>query len=306
MGVGGRPLAYVIQADATVKPKASDPIFGDTDSVYTSVRKEVIAHASLTGTSFSADNKKVFEILKDAIDDFEDIKVWIKGHIRSKNGRTAWMAFKAHYLGDAQLDGIAERADQRIESLVYNGERTRYTFETHVSNFKQAHLDLGKAGNEPDGRTKVRKFLQSIKAPELQTAIGVVKSQDAMLNDFEATINYLRRFVLSSTNTRNISVLGTGHVKGAGAGADPPKPPGLTYRWYQPDEWRKLPEDHKAWLRHEKKRRDKAGLNNKKKEKRRVKALIRKERRKLAKLQAKNSKKKEEDSKDNGDGEESE
>jgi hypothetical protein len=30
-------------------------------------------------------------------------------------------------------------------------------------------------GKELDGRTKARKFLQSIKAPELKTAVGVVK-----------------------------------------------------------------------------------------------------------------------------------
>jgi hypothetical protein len=76
--------------------------------------------------------------------------------------------------------------------LIYIGQKQRYSFETHVSNFKQAHLDLQKAGNEPDGRTKVCKFLQRIKAPEMQTAVAAAQTQDAYLTDFETTINYLR------------------------------------------------------------------------------------------------------------------
>jgi hypothetical protein len=74
----------------------------------------------------------------------------------------------AHYLSSAQLDTIRNCADIKIKTLLYYvGEKQRYySFETHVSNFKQAHLDLQKAGNEPDSRTKVRKFLQSIKAPD--------------------------------------------------------------------------------------------------------------------------------------------
>jgi hypothetical protein len=83
----------------------------------------------------------------------------------------------------------------KIETCVYTGEKSRYSFETHVSIFKKAHLDLQKAGNEPNGRTKVRKLLQSVKAPELQTAVGVARSQDKYLTDFEKTVNYLRRYV---------------------------------------------------------------------------------------------------------------
>jgi hypothetical protein len=146
--------------------------------------------------AYKADNERVFEILRNAIADHESVKVWIKGYVRAKDGRGAWTSFKDHYLGSAQLDGIADRADQRIETLVYTGEKSRYSFEKHVSNFKQAHLDLARAGNEPDDRSKVRKFLQSIKAPELQTAVGVVKATDVYLTGFEATVNYLRRFVV--------------------------------------------------------------------------------------------------------------
>ena len=58
-------------------------------------------------------------------------------------------------------------------------------------NFTLAKLLL----NEPNRCMKVWKFLQSVKAPKLQTAVAVVKSQDVYLMDFEATISYLHHFI---------------------------------------------------------------------------------------------------------------
>ena len=213
--------------------------------------------------------------------------MWIKSFLRSKDGRGAWTAFKAHYLGMAQLDTTADCADSRIENLVYNGEKSRYSFETHVSNFKKAHLDLKRVGNKLDDRSKVCKFLQSLKAQELQTAVGVVKLQDSYLKDFKLTINYLHRFVLvTPTNNCTIaaaSITTRGNEK-------PPKPPGISWWCYQRDEFKKLPESAKAWLIWENKRRNKEGKSEKKKEKHNIKSQVQKEKRKLAKLKAKAAK----------------
>ena len=282
-GIGGRPLAYVIREDEAL-PADPDPMHLAAVTRYRSVRDEITRRAALTGVPYKADNRKIFEILHDAIKDFESVKVWVKGHVRSKNG---WNSFKGHYLGTAQLDGIADRADSKIETLVYHGEKTRYGLEKHVSLFKQAHLDLAKAGSEPDGRSKVRKFLQSVKTSEMQTAIGVVKATDAYLNDFEATVNYLRRFVSSSLpRTRSVASM---HA-GAGSSDAPPKPPNFEYRWFKKPEFDKLPEGHQEWLKYEQRRRGKEGNEgnpNSKKEKRKIKNLVRKEKRKLNKLKAK-------------------
>jgi hypothetical protein len=89
-GTGGRPLAYVIREDVAVPPGADDPMFGIANSQYNSIRDEIIARASLTGAAFMADNKRVFEILREAISEFEIVKVWTKGFVRSKDGRGAW------------------------------------------------------------------------------------------------------------------------------------------------------------------------------------------------------------------------
>jgi hypothetical protein len=56
-GLGGQPLAYVIRELKPVLPEADNPMFGEPDSQYISIRDEVISRAALTGTAFQADNK---------------------------------------------------------------------------------------------------------------------------------------------------------------------------------------------------------------------------------------------------------
>jgi hypothetical protein len=85
----------------------------------------------------------------------------------------------------------------------------------------------------------------------------------------------------------------------------PPKPPGLTYRWYKKDEFPGLPEDHQEWLRYEKRRRDKESTAALKGNKRKVKNLIRKEKCKLAKVKASTKEGKKADDKDNSGNESS-
>ena len=92
--------------------------------------------------------------------------------------------------------------------------------------------------------------------------------------------------------------MGTSHAKGV----LPVQPLGLTYCWYKKEEFQDLPAEHQAWLHYEKKRRDNKGLNDKKKEKRHVKALLYKERCRLAKLKSMLSKKDEKKDQDDDAG----
>jgi hypothetical protein len=142
-------LGYVIREDEVSSLAADDPLFGEPYCRHPSVRDEVIARAPIGlpgGRAYIADNKHVFKILRDAIAEHDEVKVWIKGFVRAKDGRGAWAAFKAHYFGTSQLDNIAERADLKIETCIYLGEKSHYSFETHVSIFKKAHRDLQKSG----------------------------------------------------------------------------------------------------------------------------------------------------------------
>jgi hypothetical protein len=69
----------------------------------------------------------------------------------------------SYYVLQSNGEVVTKRTIRKLTpTCVYTGERSRYSFVSHVSIFKKAHLDLQKAGNEPGGRTKVRKFLQSV------------------------------------------------------------------------------------------------------------------------------------------------
>ena len=76
-------------------------------------------------------------------------------------------------------------------------------------------------------------------------------------------------------------------AKSVSGSDEPPKPPGLQYRWYKWQEFLKLLKEAQTWLIWEKKRHDKAGLGEKEREKRRIKAAVCREKRKLAKLKSK-------------------
>jgi hypothetical protein len=69
-GTDGRPLACVIREDEIPPLAADDPLFGEPDCQHPSVRDEVIARAPIGvpgGRACCADNKHVFEILREAI-----------------------------------------------------------------------------------------------------------------------------------------------------------------------------------------------------------------------------------------------
>lgn len=289
-GCNGIPLAYVVREDEAVPHHSTDPMYLTEGSRYRSVREELTVRASISFTSanFNVDNRRVFRILLDAIKEFPDVKVWIKDFMQSRDGRAAWKAFKEHFLGSSQLDNVADRASRKLESLVYTGEKQRYTYETHVSHFKQAHLDLEKAGAPLEERTKVRQFLKSITAAELQTAVGIVRSQRTYMTNFEETINYLRGFVTASTP--GVKIAAVSHSSGD-SGAPPPKPEGCEFRWYKQAEWERLPESHKTWLRYEKRQRSKPNKKADKNDKRKLEAALKKANRKIAKLTKQQSKK---------------
>jgi hypothetical protein len=66
--------------------------------------------------AYSADNTRVFVILRDAIAHHELVKVRRKSFVRAKDGKVEWNAFEALYLSASQLDIIAEGAVLKIET----------------------------------------------------------------------------------------------------------------------------------------------------------------------------------------------
>jgi hypothetical protein len=94
-GQNGRPLVYVIREKSAVPDEGVDPAFGEPGTIYTSLREEIMARSSHDGSHYAVDNARVFELLNEAVSEHKHVKTWIKPFVAARNGRGAWLAFKA-------------------------------------------------------------------------------------------------------------------------------------------------------------------------------------------------------------------
>ena len=256
-GTGGRPLAYVLRKEPGVPLEADQIAFGFPNSPFSSVRDEVWRRSTHDPPHYTIDNNRVFELLRGAVSEHKRVLLQIKPHTRTKDGRSAWLTFVDHYMGAAQLEGITIKAEERLDNSVYSGEKPRYTYETHVCIHQKAHIDLVRGGNtEMDDGTKIRKFLKTITAQELQIPIATIKATQHMRTDWNQTINYLRNFVTPAVgNKRNVSAIEqtvARHMESnvARLGLEKKEPhvenkqgkdlPKVAARFYKASEWRKL------------------------------------------------------------------
>jgi hypothetical protein len=257
-GQNGRPLSYVLRETVDIPDEVADPTFGEFATVYGSLRDEIAARAEHATPQFQVDNAKVFELLNDAIGSHKHVKTWIKSFTRARDGRGAWIAFKAHYRGSNEIEAIEAAAEKALETGHYTGEKPRYNFETHVSKHLKAHLDIEKAtGTALAENTKVRKLLYSLRCATMNVPIATIRAQENLRNSFDESINYLRAFILSTSHgdDRNVSGVsarsttfkrkdGYDKTKKGKVGNNNGNKP--LDRYYKPDEWWKLSEEVRA------------------------------------------------------------
>lgn len=210
-GQNARPLSYVIRKDVLVPPDATDIAFGVTGSKYASLREEIIARADHSAPQYHIDNARVFDLLNEAVSEHKHVKTWIKPYAASRDGRAAWMAFKAHYRGSSEIEAIETAAENRLENLIYRGEKPRYNFETHVSMHRKSHQEIEKAtGIDIPEPTKVRRLIKSLQTSTMTVPIATIRAQENLRINFDATVNYLRAFISSiEGDQRNVSQVST-------------------------------------------------------------------------------------------------
>jgi hypothetical protein len=257
-GQNARPLSYVIREVIAVPAEGTDPTFGEPWSVYSSLRDEIAARADHGAHQYFIDNARVFELLNEAVHEHKHVKTWIKPFATTRDGRSAWLAFKAHYRGSSELEAIETAAEHRLDTLIYRGEKPRYNFETHVTKHRQSHLELQKAtGHEMAGTTKVRRLLKSLQATTMQVPVATIRATENLKIDFDATVNYLRNFINTiDQETRTVAPMaskGGGNRGGGGPGkkgtgkhSGKNKYEDKTIRFYDKAEWKKLDADEKA------------------------------------------------------------
>ena len=129
----------------------------------------------------------------------------IKRHIRTKDGRGAYLDICLHHQGSNKWKSIAEVADKKLTSMRWNGHSHRYTLAMHIANARTYHNDLLRASqyvpvDVPTEPTRVTRLLNSIETRDqfLISAIVEVKGDDGAngkANDFEVAADYLLKML---------------------------------------------------------------------------------------------------------------
>ena len=153
MGTSGLPLAYVTREDIAIPAPADDPGFGIPD--FTS---EMIRRGDHTDDSYEPDNTTVWTIIRHVTHGGQGWS-WVSKYARSTNGRAAYFALKAHYLGDAYVSRIRSNADKIMEAAFYDGKSRIFTFERFCELLIQAYNDVEETGEEVTEARKMRTFL---------------------------------------------------------------------------------------------------------------------------------------------------
>ena len=91
--------------------------------------------------TFVRDNKMLFDKLAEPTREHE---CWtnIKPHARARNGRTAYMAFKNHYLGPNNIGNMAATAMHKLINVTYRGVGRRWDFYWYATLHKGQHTIL--------------------------------------------------------------------------------------------------------------------------------------------------------------------
>lgn len=207
-GVENLPLAYVIRPNADVPRIADDPLpLGQP-----SYAEELIRRASHGGEAWVTNNGKVWQMIRH-VTHGTDAWAFVKGFARSQNGRGAFMALKAQYMGSDFVNKVKLTADASLETLHWTGKVKHFTWEKFISRLTSAFADLADNGEPKTEGEKVRRLLRAITDPTLSVAKAVVQGDPRYSEDFMAATSYLagQLSAAESVNTsrRNVSEITT-------------------------------------------------------------------------------------------------
>ena len=274
------PLAYLIREE--VVPANPPPPLA-TRRAYSnehgSVVNELIARASHTHNRYGDDNQKLYSLLEEATRTTTYASS-IRPYARRKDGRGAYLALKAQYAGRDKWQKEINNQETFIHTRVWKGN-TNFSLEGFITQHRASHVSLVRCSQHiphqlPNERTRVTHLLNAIQTSDasLQAAIAHIKSTKAdpmgLMSDFERTAAYLIQFDPVSKkrkragNSHNINAITFAddeasdeeiEVKsvksGGGSKTKVNKCPetGVEFRYYKPEEYRKLNKEQKDKLR---------------------------------------------------------
>jgi len=202
LGVNHVPLSYVIREHMLVGAPPALLTNHSYSEEHGSVEGELIARSSHRTAQCRADNATVFKYIEEATRETR-YSASISPFSRKKDGRGAWMALIAQYVGKDKWQNELDRQESFLHTRVWKGN-SNFPLESFIMQHRSANISMTRCAEHmpyqlPNERTRVTHLLNGIKTSdaELLSALAVVKSDDGpgvRMERFEDTAAYLIRF----------------------------------------------------------------------------------------------------------------
>ena len=184
-GCRGHPLAYVTRDSPSVPAVSDDP--GPGQPTYD---EELVRRGPHGGSTFEADNQSVWALIRHVTHGGPGW-AWVMQYSGTRNGRRAYLALKAHYLGDATQSRIRTHADTILAKTYFDGKSRNFSFEKYCEVLNKAIQDLQETGETVPMDRQVRILIQGIRDARLQSAVNTILSTPTLRNDFDKAINHM-------------------------------------------------------------------------------------------------------------------
>jgi hypothetical protein len=143
LGVTGVSLAYVLRPSL-------DPLDAPVGG-WSSNQDELINRAPVVvpesnsvvyNQNYLTDRIKVWDLLSAITRDLDYCWSYVKPAQRTRDGRKAFLGLKDHYFGQDHVDTMASKAEAKLQTTFYHGEKRNFTFEKYVRTHFYQHAIL--------------------------------------------------------------------------------------------------------------------------------------------------------------------
>lgn len=188
-GIYKVPLAYLTRVDIGLPTGADDPGFS-RPTFYA----EMIRRCPHVGSYYTIDNAALWDVVR-AVCHGGPGWSWIQDWQGTRDGRSAYMALKRHYLGTSFTGRLRGKADSVLDKAYFDGTSRAFTFEKYCQALKGAFTDLESTGEHVHDERKVRILLRNCIDPRLEGPKNYILASETMKVSFEESINYLAQFL---------------------------------------------------------------------------------------------------------------
>jgi len=240
-GSAGVPLSYVIRKNDDPDPSANDFKFV----------ARTIACAPLSGTAYEHDSLQVHEMLVNFTTG-QASHAWIKAVEKFEDGRRSMKALRDHFEGKGNATRNLAEANRLRESLYYKNEKS-LAFEKFLSMMQDMFNIYAQEDQDLSEKSKIELLFSKVQHQGLQAAIEALRTKEVEGVDltYTAAANHL-----STTVARLAAHTGNRNISGVGV---QPSGPGI----YNPDgsiktghisNWRSLSNEERSKVLNERKR----------------------------------------------------